>query len=71
MTYTAHRITINNKMTERAELNNKAEMLDWVDSVFGKFAMIEILNNETGEWRRFTDVGDKFECIAQGINRAA
>jgi len=29
-------------MTERAELNNKAEMLDWVDSVFGKFAMIEI-----------------------------
>lgn len=49
--------------TNKQHLDCFDDMWNWVLSVYGRFASIRIVNDQTGEVREYTDNGTQFERV--------
>jgi hypothetical protein len=64
MTYTVYRINLDNTLSHKEHLNNKVEVVDWLNNAIGKHANVRIENDKTGEIRQFTDYDGVWDRIS-------
>lgn len=57
MTYTVHKLNLNGSLSHKQHLNNLDELNTWLVDVYGKFASIFVIQDQTGKTRTMTDNG--------------
>ena len=62
--YTFYQVGVKGELRNRENLNDQDEMFDFVNSVYGKYGKIAIINDQTGERREFMDDGAKWDRVA-------
>lgn len=63
MTYTAFKLNIDGSLSHKEILNNLDELNAWLADVYGKFASIHIVQDQTGKTRTMTDNGTEWVKI--------
>lgn len=63
-TYTVYQVRLDGSLYSKEHLNNRDELIDWVDGSLGRYAKIRVENDLTGEAREFVDAGGKWERVA-------
>lgn len=61
MTYTVNKINLDGSLSHKELMNNLDEVNAWLVEVYGKFASIQITQDQTGKVRRYTDNGMEWE----------
>jgi hypothetical protein len=59
-TYTVHRIGPGGKLSDKQHLDTSDEVDDWMHKVHGKFANVQVKQDQTGKVVHYTDDGQKF-----------
>lgn len=62
MTYTVFKLNLDGSLSHKEHMNNLDEVNAWMAEVYGKFASIQIVRDQTGGFRRFTDNGVAWEA---------
>ena len=57
-TYTAYKLNLNGDLTHRENLNNLDELNEWLARVYGEFATVLIIQDQTSKKRILTDDGE-------------
>ncbi len=59
MSYTAYKVNMNGSLSNKEVLNNVDELNAWLVAVYGKFANVFVVQDQTGKSRHMTDNGEK------------
>ena len=57
-TYTAYKLNLNGGLSHRENLNGLDDLNAWLANVYGKFATVLIIQDQTGAARICTDDGE-------------
>ena len=63
-TYSAFKLSLDGSLSHRENLNHD-ELDDWMARVYGKFASIQIRQDQTGKLITYTDNGESWEFISR------
>jgi len=63
MTYTANKLNLDGSLSHKELLNNIDEVNQWLVDFYGKYASIQITQDQTGKIRRYTDNGQAWELL--------
>ena len=63
--FTAYQVSLNG-LTNKVHLNGD-ELDSWLESVYGKYATVKVVQDMTGKFVVYTDNGTEFDAIEKGI----
>jgi hypothetical protein len=70
-TYTTYRVNLDGALSDKEHLNNIDEVNEWMARVYGRFATILVVRDQTGAFRKFTDDGQWWDLIDTSARAAA
>lgn len=62
-TYTAHKVNLDGSLSCKELLDNVDGVNEWLATHYGKYATVQIVQDQTGKTRRWTDNGIAWESI--------
>lgn len=63
MTYTAFKLNIDGSLSHKELLDDIGQVNEWMVRVYGKFASVRIIQDQTGKVREYTDNGVDWERV--------
>lgn len=63
MAYVAYKVNLDGSLSHKELLNNIDEVNEWLNKVYGKYATVRIVQEQTGKFRTLTDNGEFFVKI--------